>query len=322
MVSVDDGKIDYCLKQLSETQTYIKEKVSELKVENERLLMETHRKDIELKREKAIHDKRVAMEREELAREREDFEEMKKEDETVLEDGKTHMVELNVGGDKFTTDIRTLLRHKDSIFPRLLKDFDRSRPLTKVFVDRDSKHFRFILNYMRQGEEVFRCTALRGKDALDIEEMICEARYYRLSGFMKLLERHRVRLVHKVPVSFMNLVTNKFFKSPTTQNQPFQTTKQLTFKGENMEGMVFENVYFTYRVSFEHSILSNAKFKHCTFCDIVDFTNAEISNVLFDHCDKATPDRFLMDGREAEKCRVTFNPPVDLRQFSITYTTH
>ena len=316
---MDDDKVEQCLLELSETQTYIKGKVEQLKDEKKRFEIEMARKELDLKLAREIHEQRVTAAKEELAKERRAFEETKSASQYAVNEKEAHIVTLNVGGDKFWTDARTLHRQPDSIFPGLVGKLDRRRSDTSVFIDRDSKHFRFILNYMRQGEEVFRSTALRGKDALDLEEMICEARYYRLSGFMKLLERHRVRLLQKTPTTFMNLVTNKYIKTPSLPNLPQETTQQHLFKGMNMAGIQFENVHFKHRVSFQGSILAGAKFKRCRFDAIIDFSDADISNVSFEHCVHATPDRFVMDGAAAEKCRVTFNPPVDLRQYSVTY---
>ena len=321
MDTTPSDKILHCLQQLTETRDYIRQKEHELQQKEVQFRLEMQQKEFDLKCAKSTHDQRVAASKEELAEEWGELEETKKRaEEIVIGDDKTHIVELNVGGDKFSTDLRTLQHQEGSIFPRLVQKFDlQRRPTIHVFIDRDSRHFRFILNYMRQGEEVFRCTALRSKDALDLEEMICEARYYKLNGFMKLLERHRVRLVHKLPASFMNLLNEKYFKAPTLQNQPFETTKRLDLKRLNMEGVEFVNVHFKHVVSFEGSIMTRAKFKNCRFDAIVDFTDAEMSDMCFEHCIHAAPDRFRMDGKEAEKCRVKFNPPVNLKNFSVFY---
>ena len=281
MDKTPSDKILLCLQKLTETRDYIRQKEHELQQKEVQFRLEIQQKEFDLKSAKSIHDQRVAASKEELAEEWGELEETKKRaEEIVIGDDKTHIVELNVGGDKFSTDLRTLQHQEGSIFPRLVQKFDlQRRPTIHVFIDHDSRHFRFILNYMRQGEEVFRCTALRSKDALDLEEMICEARYYKLNGFMKLLERHRVRLVHKLPTSFMNLLNEKYFKAPTLQNQPFETTKRLNLKRLNMEGVEFVNVHFKHVVSFEGSIMTRAKFKNCRFDAIVDFTDAEMSDM-------------------------------------------
>jgi hypothetical protein len=315
-----EDKVSVCLRVLSETQTDIQRTISELEHNKVKFKIQVERKELDLKRREEIHAQRVKNDREALAQERLEFEETKGVGEYVANGGKTHIVTLDVGGDKFSTDIRTLHCQRDSIFPRLVENFDGRRSSTYVFVDRDSKHFRFILNYMRQGEEVFRCTALRGKDHLDLEEMICEARYYRLTRLVKLLERHKIRLVHRNATTFKDLLNERYFRAPNPLlSSAYETTQQLIFKRANMKGIVFENVHFKHSVSFEGSILSEAKFKKCHFDAIMDFTDAEISDVLFEHCMNATPDRFVMDGMLAEKFKVTFSPPVQLKNYSMSY---
>ena len=245
---------------------------------------------LELQGKENAHKTRVHMEKVELRKNRAEFEELKCTCAFISETGKQHMITLDVGGDKFSTDVRTLERHPDSIFPRIARAMD-GRYLPRVFIDRDSKHFRFILNYMRQGEEVFRGTALRGKDKYDLEEMICEARYYRLNGFMNRLKRHKMRV--EQPISFKELLTEKCFSAP---NPRYETMQQLFLKERNMMGIVFENVHFKHPVSFEGSILDDAMFKHCRFDAVVTLTNANISRVSFYQCVNVTPDRFVIDG--------------------------
>ena len=314
----EDCQIDQCLSKLTETKDYIEITVQRLNEERQSFEMEKARCIFELKRQKEIHEERVVASKDQLAKERREFEETKKAGLVVLNEGKTHIVTMDVGGNKFSTDIRTLRRQEDSMFLRIVENFDDRRSDTHVFIDRDSKHFRLILNYMRQGEEVM-CSVSRVKDPSEVEEIICEAKYYCLKRFVKLLERHRVRLVQKTPTTFTNLVKNKYFKSPSQPNHPYETTNRHLFKGVNMEGIEFENVHFRHSVSFEGSILKGAKFKLCRFDAIVNFSDADISDVSFEHCINATPDRFVMDGVVAENCRVTFNPPMDLGQFSVTY---
>ena len=275
--------------------------------------------ELELQAKEDAHKNRVQMEKDGLRRERSEFEELKRICTSISETEKQHMITLDVGGDKFRTDVRTLERHPDSIFPRIARAIDR-RYLPYVFIDRDSKHFRFILNYMRQGEEVFRGTALRGKDKYDLEEMICEARYYRLHGFMNLLKRHKMRLERKA-ISFKDLLAEKCFSAPNPKFPRYETAQRLLLKERNMVGIVFENIHFKHIVSFEGSVLDGATFKHCRFDAVVTLTNADISHVSFDHCVNVSSDRFVMDGNLAEKWGVTINPQVDLKEFSVTYTT-
>ena len=277
----------------------------------------------EFKREKETHQTRVQWEKEELKEGRLSFEEMKQASAYVADSEKEHLITIDVGGEKFRTDLRTLARHPDSIFPKVAHITEQHQPPHKprsdnIFIDRDSKHFRFILNYMRQGEEVMRGTALRNKDKYDLEEMLCETRYYHLHSLKHLLKRHKIRMETN-PLIFSGLVMDKYFAATNQQTLKYATTKQIIFKGMNMKDIVFESVHFKHTVSFEGSILEGAKFKQCRFDAAIKFTGADISRVSFDHCIGISPDRFEMDGKMAAKCDVTLNPPVDLREFSTDY---
>lgn len=320
------GTVSRCIQSMKDVQDGFKQREQTLRAERESFKVEMEMGQLELKTKEEVHKQRVEWEKERLKDDRRSFEVMKRTGAYEGDSGRQHVITIDVGGEKFRTDVRTLERHPDSIFPVVARNMDPHQPShtprvrTDVFIDRDSKHFRFILNYMRQGEEVFRGTALRGKDKYDLEEMICEARYYKLNGFMNLLKRHKVRLEAK-PSSFANLLTEKLFFAPNLKVPPkYITTRQLLLKERNLAGIVFENVTFTHSVSFELSILDGAKFKQCRFDAAVNFTNADISRISFDHCVNVAPDRFTIDGNFASNCGVTVNPPVDLRQFSINYT--
>ena len=156
--SAPKNDIEKCVLQLSETQTYIRDKEKRLTEERDRFEIEKARNEQELRRAVEIHEERVTAAKDGLKKERKAFEETKTRASLLpVAEKETHIITLNVGGEKFWTDIRTLQGQRDSIFPDLVKIIgDRRKDCneTCVFIDRDSKHFRFILSYMRQGEEV------------------------------------------------------------------------------------------------------------------------------------------------------------------------
>ena len=315
--SDENGKvIRACFEALSATQRYIEGKEKTLREDKEKFEFDMQRRELDLERKEEIHEQRVELEKKDLAEERCTYEETKETVEHHAATDKQHIITLDVGGDKFYTDMRTLERHPDSIFPLLVQ---KLRPRITVFIDRDSKHFRFILNYMRQGEEVFRGTALRGKDHYDLEEMICDARYYKLNGFMKLLTRHKIRLAQTTPITFKKLFTEKCIVAPNPSLQRYETIRPLLFKDRNMTGILFENVHFKHKISFEGSLLNGAIFRHCVFDAMMIFTGADISGASFDCCEKVASDRIVMDGKYAIKCGVTVTSPVNIREFTITY---
>ena len=95
-------------------------------------------------------------------------------------------VRLNIGGHTFMTSTLTLTRDVDSMLAAM---FSGRHALTQeadgsYFIDRDGTHFRYILNYLRDGG--FRNDALPTDKGI-LSEVLAEAEFYQLSGLSKLL---------------------------------------------------------------------------------------------------------------------------------------
>ena len=95
-------------------------------------------------------------------------------------------IKLNIGGHLYTTSILTLAKGPQSMLAAMFsgrhsvkKEEDGS-----YFIDRDGTHFRYILNYLRDGG--FKDGTLPS-DILT--ELQTEAEYYQLSGLVALLQR-------------------------------------------------------------------------------------------------------------------------------------
>ena len=85
-------------------------------------------------------------------------------------------VKLNVGGHHFTTSLQTLTKDPTS---RLAAMFSGEQAENgTLFLDRDGKHFRFILNYLRNGELVL------PDDAKFVKELETEAQFYKIEGIL------------------------------------------------------------------------------------------------------------------------------------------
>merc|ERR1712150_80614 len=89
----------------------------------------------------------------------------------------------NVGGHLFCTSIQTLMTG-DTMLSVM---FSKRMPLNRdkdgyVFIDRDGKHFRIILNFLRDG------FIPRPSTNLDIKELKIEAEFYSISKLVKVCE--------------------------------------------------------------------------------------------------------------------------------------
>ncbi|UMM20498.1 hypothetical protein L5515_015752 [Caenorhabditis briggsae] len=92
-----------------------------------------------------------------------------------------HIIKLNVGGSLFQTSKSTLTKF-DGFFKTML---ETEIPVAKdesgaIFIDRDPKHFRVILNFMRDGEVAL------PEAPEDVTEIQKEAEYYLLGGLVEL----------------------------------------------------------------------------------------------------------------------------------------
>lgn len=109
---------------------------------------------------------------------------------------------LSVGGTYFETT-STTLRAKDSFFCGLCES--NRNPEDIIFIDRDPKHFRYILNYLR-GSDVL------PEDILDLNELIVEADFYSLNdlcdSIKTKLNSYNYANLQSIPV-ILNKICNK-----------------------------------------------------------------------------------------------------------------
>jgi hypothetical protein len=87
---------------------------------------------------------------------------------------------LDVGGIKFKTTKSTLKKYPDTYFTGLLND---KYPLLKqedgsIFIDRDGKHFRLLLNFLRSGRIIL------PTDEIERRELLIEAEFYLLTDYI------------------------------------------------------------------------------------------------------------------------------------------
>ena len=253
--------------------------------------------------EKALNN-RIRWEKDKLKEDRQDFEHRYREGGEIAH--RQEPVTVEVGGEKFRTELSTLTKCKDSLFPDLVKALERRQETERdgrlkrdphIFIDRDSRHFRFILNYLRQGEQVMRGGALKKADKDDLQDLLFEVHYYRLTDLEQLVRRRMVTF--KGPINFKQLSDEAhcFRKMETaTRSQSPQeahdaakykyiTVKDILLKGENLRGIVFDQVIFQHSIVFQDCVLTEAKFIECSFRGAMNLRDADLYRAKFDHCD-------------------------------------
>ena len=94
-------------------------------------------------------------------------------------------VKLNVGGQHFTTSVQTLKKDPNSMLAAMFSGKFQVKPSEdgSFFIDRDGTYFRFILNYLRNGELIL------PDGATFLKELEAEAKFYQLQGILNELQR-------------------------------------------------------------------------------------------------------------------------------------
>ncbi|KAM6448734.1 BTB/POZ domain-containing protein KCTD14 isoform 1-T1 [Liasis olivaceus] len=106
------------------------------------------------------------------------------------------IIELNVGGEIFTTTLSTLKKHPSSKLAEMFAG-GQAKPRTdsvgRYFIDRPGTYFKYILEYLRSNQVPFQ----------NVEEVYKEAIYYDIKPLIKQLEES--------PQIFGELVARKQF---------------------------------------------------------------------------------------------------------------
>ena len=101
------------------------------------------------------------------------------------------IVKLNVGGQHFTTSLQTLTRDPNSMLAAMFSGRHEVQTTEdgSFFIDRDGTYFRFLLNYLRNGELIL------PDGATFLKELEAEAKFYQLQGILD--ELHELHELHR-----------------------------------------------------------------------------------------------------------------------------
>ena len=126
--------------------------------------------------------KRLQQEATRLHQEQEEFESLSKR---VADVHFSTTVKLNVGGHHFATTVQTLTKDPSSMLAAMFSGKFDTKPSEdgSFFIDRDGTHFRFILNYLRDGKLIL------PEGATFHKELEAEATFYQIQGLMDELKR-------------------------------------------------------------------------------------------------------------------------------------
>jgi hypothetical protein len=185
-------------------------------------------------------------------------------------------VRLNIGGEKFYTTIDTLTQREP--YSMLAAMFSGRHTVCQdpekgfVFVDRDGKHFRHILNWLRDG------VVPTLKDS-HYSELLREAEYYQLLGLMDGINSvlNRKKEDEDLTTDLTRLDIIKCIQS-----------EKVRFRGVNLSGLDLSKLDLSY-VDFSHACLRNVFFSRanlqCAKFRDVDAEGANFHNATLQEKD-------------------------------------
>ncbi|GJS51634.1 FH protein interacting protein FIP2, partial [Tanacetum coccineum] len=181
-------------------------------------------------------------------------------------DESSSIVRLNIGGEKFCTTVDTLTQREPHSM--LAAMFSGRHTVCKdsegyVFLDRDGKHFRHILNWLRD------CVVPKLSDS-ECSELLREAEYYQLLGLVdgmtEILNKRRKDEEMVTDLTRTGII--KCLQSKAVK------LRGVNLPGLDLSGLNLSHVDFDYaclkNVSFSRAYLSRASFQ------MADLTNANL----------------------------------------------
>ncbi|KAJ6810571.1 FH protein interacting protein FIP2 isoform X2 [Iris pallida] len=165
---------------------------------------------------------------------------------------------LNIGGKKYSTTTDTLTqREPDSMLAAMFSGrhtVSQDSGTGMIFVDRDGKHFRHILNWLRDGI----IPTLRDSE---YQELLREAEYYQLLGLVEHINRNMDKKRDDDDDSGPELSRKDVIKCIQSDKVRF---RGVNLSGLNLSKLDLSFVDFTYacirKTSFSNAYLHKAKF--------------------------------------------------------------
>lgn len=164
------------------------------------------------------------------------------------------MIKVNIGGTVFTTS-KTTLCSRSTFFSTLLAKENADRDEQgNLFVDRDPKHFAFILNYLRDSK-----CFLGNNDESELIEILNEATFYCLVDLKHGIEKKLHKIQQDANIAKQNSTLN--------QSNVLILTAKLS--------MVFVNSQVAYTPTFSCSDAIKKEFKKlANYKTLYDFLSA------------------------------------------------
>ena len=283
---------------LSQVTQTLNDRADALKVAKEELEKELEEKHAKLEEDEEAMLAQIEEKRKQLQAKVEELEAEKKamKDVHTFQPGR---LKLDVGGHKFTTSRTTLTSQPDSMLAAMFSGRHKLIQDEKgaYFIDRDGTHFRFILNYLRDGQLG---EGTLPEDRFQLQELVRESDYYQLT---ELAQHIRVKLMPVVTQQDIQslyrqypqyggglygggvTVTRRFMVDGTASTfTPSHTIGYSCMDRKNLANINFAGTDFSNGFSFKGSFLRCANFSSCYFGGTVYFNDADLTDATFIGC--------------------------------------
>ena len=289
---------------LSQVTQTLNDRADALKVAKEELEKELEEKHAKLEEDEEAMLAQIEEKRKQLQAKVEELEAEKKamKDVHTFQSGR---LKLDVGGHKFTTSRTTLTSQPDSMLAAMFSGRHKLIQDEKgaYFIDRDGTHFRFILNYLRDGQLG---EGTLPEDRFQLQELVRESDYYQLT---ELAQHIRVKLLPVVTQQDIQSLRSKygygryqidgsvdFFKAGFS-------IRYSCMDGKNLANISFTGIYFGAGFSFKGSYLREANFSSCYFGDTVYFNDADLTDATFIRCGGLLSGKVHFNGAKLQRTK-------------------
>ncbi|XP_068339193.1 FH protein interacting protein FIP2-like [Pyrus communis] len=181
------------------------------------------------------------------------------------------LVHLNVGGRKFSTTVGTLTqREPDSMLAAMFSGRHTLRQDKKgyVFIDRDGKLFRHVLNWLRDGD-------IPKLEVTQYAELLKEAKYYQLVG---LTDELQAELLHTDKGESLNSDVTR-----ADIMKYYIRGEHINLRGVNLSGIDLSGLNLS-KVNFSYSCMRYVRFSNADIRD-AKFNYVDAEGATFDNAD-------------------------------------
>ena len=208
----------------------------------------------------------------------------------VMNDQK--IIRFNVGGIEFSTSRETISSDRCSMLSIMLRHEEMGGTKDHsgaFFIDRDPTHFRYVLNFLRDGSVDL------PEDRCALGQLLREAEFYQIDGLCKAIRKHKRRRARISREAFLSMINTRGSQGLNFPNTDFsgedlshmKITKGLFINADLSDSDLrfsdFEKTRFSGAL-FRGANLSNASFTEAKM-DGVDLTGANLQKAQLYKCD-------------------------------------